>query len=60
MRAFAQIQDVRVWGEETNTLADFSADRFDLHQAWVELGRVGALDTDASVVRMVAKSRALG
>lgn len=39
VRAFAQIQDVRMWGEETSTLGDFSADRLDLHQAWIELGR---------------------
>jgi len=33
--AFAQLQDVRVWGTETNTLTDFSADGLDLHQAWL-------------------------
>lgn len=37
--AFVQIQDVRLWGEETSTLADFSADALDLHQAWVELAQ---------------------
>ncbi|MBX2798508.1 MAG: alginate export family protein [Myxococcales bacterium] len=30
-----QVQDVRVWGTETNTLTDFSADGFDVHQAYV-------------------------
>jgi hypothetical protein len=32
---FIQLQDVRLWGEETNTLGDFRADNFDLHQGYV-------------------------
>lgn len=32
---FAQFQDVRLFGEETSTLADFSADNLDLHQGWL-------------------------
>ncbi|HNH45500.1 MAG TPA: alginate export family protein [Myxococcota bacterium] len=32
---FAQVQDVRTWGEEADTLKDFSADGFDLHQGWL-------------------------
>ena len=32
-----ELQDVRVWGEETNTLTDFNADGFDMHQGYVEL-----------------------
>ncbi|MDT8435693.1 MAG: alginate export family protein [Gemmatimonadota bacterium] len=39
LRAYAQVQDSRAWGEETNTLTDASADRLDLHQGWVEIGR---------------------
>ena len=35
--AFVQLQDVRVFGEETSTLADYRADALDLHQAFVEL-----------------------
>ncbi len=43
VRAFVQLQDVRLWGEETSSLGDFSADGLDLHQGWVELGdRTGA------------------
>ncbi|MBT4502356.1 MAG: alginate export family protein, partial [Gemmatimonadetes bacterium] len=38
---FVQWQDVRLWGEETNTLGDFSADSFDLHQGYVDFGNVG-------------------
>ncbi len=38
---FVQLQDVRLWGEEGNTLGDFSADNFDLHQAYVELKKQG-------------------
>jgi hypothetical protein len=37
-RIFIQLQDVRMFGEEANTLGDFSADAFDLHQGYVELG----------------------
>ena len=35
---FVQIQDVRLWGSETNTLFDFSANGLDIHQAYVDLG----------------------
>lgn len=34
----AQIQDVRIWGEEGNTLSDFSADGLDVHQAFLQIG----------------------
>ena len=34
---FVQLQDVRLWGSETNTLGDFQADNFDLHQGYIEL-----------------------
>ncbi len=34
---FLQFQDVRYWGEEMDTLKDYSADGFDLHQAFVKL-----------------------
>ncbi len=34
---FLQAQDVRVWGSETNTLGDFSADGLDMHQAYVDI-----------------------
>ncbi|HEX6590030.1 MAG TPA: alginate export family protein [Longimicrobiales bacterium] len=37
LRAFAQIQDVRVWGSEFST-TDGDADQLDLHQAWAEIG----------------------
>lgn len=41
-RLFVQLQDARVFGEETST-ADGSADALDLHQGWLELtGTVGA------------------
>ena len=39
LSAFIQIQDVRVWGSETSTLDDFSANGLDLHQAYIDLGR---------------------
>lgn len=34
---FVQLQDVRLWGEERSTLADFSADHLDLHQGYLEI-----------------------
>lgn len=37
VRAFFQIQDVRVWGEEANTLGDYSANGLDIHQAYADL-----------------------
>jgi hypothetical protein len=40
VRFHAQAQDVRVWGEETRA-SDASADRFDLHQGYLEVGRWG-------------------
>jgi Alginate export len=34
---FVQVQDVRVFGEERNTLGDFSADGLDMHQAFIRI-----------------------
>jgi hypothetical protein len=39
LAAFIQIQDVRLWGSEGNTLGDFSADGLDIHQAYIDLGK---------------------
>jgi hypothetical protein len=38
--AFLQIQDVRVWGEEEDTLTDASADGLDMHQAFFKVDDV--------------------
>jgi hypothetical protein len=38
IRAYIQLQDARAWGTEANTLTDASADQFDLHQGFVEIG----------------------
>lgn len=35
--AFIQFQDVRIWGEESDTLRDFSGDGIDAHQAYMDL-----------------------
>ena len=42
---YAELQDVRVFGEESSTLADFQADGLDLHQGYIsaQLGRNGAI-----------------
>lgn len=37
VEGFVQVQDVRRWGEETDTLGDANADTFDLHQGFVKL-----------------------
>ena len=38
IRAYAQLQDARAWGTESNTLTDASADYLDMHQIYAELG----------------------
>ena len=43
VRVFIQLQDVRFFGEEDNTLTDFQADNFDLHQGFLELTDVPSL-----------------
>jgi hypothetical protein len=43
VRVFVQLQDVRLFGEESNTLSDYRADNFDLHQGFVELTEVPTL-----------------
>jgi hypothetical protein len=39
LSAFIQIQDVRLWGSEGNTLGDFAANGLDIHQAYIDLGK---------------------
>lgn len=43
VRVFIQLQDVRLWGDESNTLGDYRADNFDLHQGFIELADVPSL-----------------
>ncbi len=59
---FIQAQDVRIWGEETHPLRDFSADNFDLHQGYLRYkGRdlewmtatVGRMETNFGGQRLV-------
>lgn len=59
---FVQFQDVRVWGEETNTLGDFSADNLDLHQGYISAkigdggwltAKVGRQETNLGGQRLV-------
>lgn len=42
--AFFQLQDVRVWGEEANTLGDYSANGLDVHQAYITLNALPGSD----------------
>jgi len=51
VRVFVQIQDVRLFGEESNTLSDYRADNFDLHQGFVELQEVPSLGGSLRVGR---------
>ena len=37
IRIVAEFQDVRTWGEESSTLADYRADNLDLHQGFFDL-----------------------
>ena len=46
-----EFQDVRLWGEETSTLADFSADRLDLHQGYVDFGDFAGSGVDMRLGR---------
>lgn len=54
LSVFAQCQDVRIWGEERSTLADYSADALDLHQGWLHYDGVIAPWLSATVGRMEA------
>lgn len=59
---FIQVQDVRLWGEESSTLGDFRADNLDVHQAYLRFrGRemdwmtatVGRQETNLGEQRLV-------
>jgi hypothetical protein len=61
VRAFIQLQDVREWGADPNTMA-LQATGFNLHQGWIELGhettspfsaRVGRQELDYGEERLV-------
>ncbi len=57
VRVFLQLQDVRVFGEESNTLTDFQGDNLDLHQGFLELTEVPGVD---GVLRVGRQEVALG
>jgi len=40
IEVYIELQDVRLWGEELNTLGDCSADHLDLHQGYVDIKRL--------------------
>lgn len=54
--AFVQLQDVRYFGEESSTLADYRADNFDLHQGWIEVGT----ETSLAALRVGRQEAAYG
>jgi len=56
-KVFIQLQDVRYFGEETNTLGDFSADALDLHQGYLEIGLGSG---QSGVLRVGRQALALG
>jgi hypothetical protein len=57
VRVFLQFQDVRTFGEEGNTLGDYRADNFDLHQGYLELGAVPKV---GGIFRVGRQEMALG
>jgi hypothetical protein len=57
VRIFVQLQDVRLFGEEGNTLSDYNANSFDLHQGFVELTEVPSL---GGALRVGRQQLALG
>jgi hypothetical protein len=57
VRVFVQLQDVRLFGEEANTLGDYRADNFDLHQGFVELTGVPSI---GGALRVGRQEMALG
>jgi len=61
MSVFAQVQDARAWGTETNTLVDASAEFFDLHQGYVDLGSTDGFTARLGRQKMyVADERLVG
>jgi hypothetical protein len=50
--AFFQVQDSRVWGEESSTLTDGSADNFDLHQAYFKIDKLFGANIALKMGRM--------
>jgi hypothetical protein len=52
-QVFIQLQDVRYFGEETNTLEDFRADALDLHQGYLEIGLGSGMGGTLRVGRQV-------
>ena len=61
MSVYAMVQDARAWGSETNTLLDASADFFDLHQGYVDLGSTDAFTARLGRQKMaVADERLVG
>lgn len=60
---FVQLQDVRLWGEETHPLRDFRADNFDLHQGYVTVSDIAGGPLAVRVGRqetVLAEERLLG
>ena len=41
VNVFIQLQDVRLWGEESDTFTDYNADNFDFHQAYMDIKNMG-------------------
>lgn len=55
IEAFIQLQDSRVWGEESNTLQDGSADNFDLHQGYLKIRDFFKAPLNAKIGRQTVK-----
>lgn len=57
VKVFIQLQDVRLFGEEGNTLGDYRADNFDLHQGYLEMSSVPGI---GGMLRAGRQEMALG
>ncbi len=65
LSVFIQMQDVRIWGEETNPSGDYTADHWDLHQGYLRYrdprapwltATVGRQETGLGGERLVGRS----
>jgi hypothetical protein len=63
VRAFVELQDVRLWGDELSTLDDSRADNLDVHEGYVDLKpldrltiRVGRQELDYDEGRILGSS----
>jgi len=52
LTVFMQVQDVRLWGEESSPLGDYSANALDLHQGYIRYNGEGMESLTTTIGRM--------